>query len=278
MTDEQPLRGARVGAERDDNRLTLRLVWCPPGSFRMGSLRSEPWRQEDENRVGVTLTEGFWLGKYEVTQAEWRQLMRSSPWRGLEFGESGPRLPAANISWDGAWEFVARLTRGERRAGRLPANWEYTLPTEAQWEYACRAGSTTAYCFGNSPDLLSDYAWWGGEEGDGNARGVRHAREVGQRRPNAWGLHDMHGNVCEWCRDTYGAKLPGGRDPLVEDASATHRVIRGGDWTWRSWGCRSAGRGLGKPATSNILRGFRVALCTVRAGRGESGTVTTSRR
>jgi formylglycine-generating enzyme required for sulfatase activity len=108
VTDEQPLRGARVGAERDDNRLTLRLVWCPPGSFRMGSLRSEPWRQEDENRVGVTLTEGFWLGKYEVTQAEWQQLMRSSPWRGLEFGESGPRLPAANISWDGVWEFVAR--------------------------------------------------------------------------------------------------------------------------------------------------------------------------
>ncbi|MFM8583146.1 MAG: formylglycine-generating enzyme family protein [Planctomycetaceae bacterium] len=259
------MTGSGVGAERCDNRLKLRLAWCPPGTFRMGSLRSERWRQADETRVRVTLTHGFWLGKYEVTQAEWRAQMRTSPWRGVPHGATGPRLPASNISWDGAWEFVSRLTRGERRASRLPPDWEYTLPTEAQWEYACRAGSTTVYCFGNDSERLSDYAWWGGEEGDGNARGVSHAREVGQRQPNGWGLHDLHGNVCEWCRDTYAETLPGGRDPLVEDAAATHRVIRGGTWNWRSRGCRSASRGLGQPETSNILRGFRVALCPIRA-------------
>ncbi|MFV0443280.1 MAG: formylglycine-generating enzyme family protein [Planctomycetaceae bacterium] len=142
------------------------------------------------------------------------------------------------VSWEDASEFCRKLTASERAAGRLPSGWSYTLPTEAQWEYACRAGTTGPYN-GDGTGVLSDYAWY-----DSNADdvGEKYAHPVGQKKANRWGLLDMHGNVWEWCQDWYGEKLPGGRDPLLS-SGGSYRVYRGGSWDYSAWGCRSANRG-----------------------------------
>lgn len=256
------LVGTRAGEERDDNGLEMKLVWCPAGTFTMGSPKSEKDRDKDEDQVQVTLTAGFWLGKYEVTQGEWERVMGTTPWKGEDYVKEGPRYAASDISWDDAMEFVKTLTAQERQAGRLPAGWEYTLPTEAQWEYACRAGSKTAFSFGDTETQLSDYAWWGGIVGKGNAEKERYAHEVGGKKANAWGLHDLHGNVYEWCADGYAEKLPGGRDPLT--AQASHRVHRGGGWLNSPSQCRSAYRDWLAPDDRDRYLGFRVARSPVR--------------
>jgi formylglycine-generating enzyme required for sulfatase activity len=144
------------------------------------------------------------------------------------------------------------------------------LPTEAQREYACRAGTTTAYSFGDDARNLGDYAWWGGIVGDGNAKTQQYPHRVGQKKPNPWGLYDMHGNVWEFCRDAYAEKLPGGTDPLVETGAIRaydarrgrtwDRVLRGGSWDNDAWGCRSAMRGSYDPVSREFYLGFRVAL------------------
>jgi formylglycine-generating enzyme required for sulfatase activity len=138
------------------------------------------------------------------------------------------KLPVESVSWDGAVEFCRVLSEQERKAGRLPPGWEYRLPTQAQWEYACRAGTQTTYCFGDDASRLGDFAWYGD-----NAAERTH--EVGQKLPNAWGLHDMLGNVCEWCRDMYQDKHLGGTDPEVV---AQDRVLRGGCCISRASMCR----------------------------------------
>ena len=255
------LMGTRAGEERDDNGLEMKLVWCPAATFTMGSPKSELGRGEDEDQVQVTLTAGFWLGKYEVTQGEWERVMGTTPWKGEEWVKKGPRYAASYVSWEDAMEFVKKLTAQERQAGRLPAGWEYTLPTEAQWEYACRAGSKTAFSFGDMATQLSDYAWWGGLIGNGNTEKERYAHEVGGKKANAWGLHDLPGNVWEWCADGYAEKLPGGRDPLI--AQASRRVNRGGGWSGSPSRCRSACRGGNSPDYRFYL-GFRVARSPVR--------------
>jgi formylglycine-generating enzyme required for sulfatase activity len=253
------LMGTRAGEERDDNGLEMKLVWCPAGTFTMGSPKSELGRGEDEDQVQVTLTAGFWLGKYEVTQGEWERVMGTTPWNGKHDVNEGPRYAASYISWDDAMEFVKKLTDQERQAGRLPAAWEYTLPTEAQWEYACRAGNETAFSFGESSDSLSEFAWFDKNTWD---VGQKYAHEVGGKKPNAWGLYDLHGNVWEWCADGYSRKLPRGQDPLT--AQAARRVNRGGSWTVFPSHCRSALRGGLTPVYRNGDLGFRVARSPVR--------------
>src|SRR5207249_5563102 len=127
-----------------------------------------------------TLTKGFWLGKYEVTQAEWKHVVGSEPWRGEPLIRQAGNYPAANITWLDADDFCDEMTRSERKAGRLPAGWEYRLPTEAQWEYACRAGSKTKFCFGDDEMQLGDFAWY-----DENADGVgeKYPHRVGLKKP-----------------------------------------------------------------------------------------------
>jgi len=248
--------GARAGEERDDNGLQMKLGWCPPGTFNMGSPQSEADRYDNEAQVPVTLTQGFWLGKYEVTQGEWERVMRTTPWRGQKSVKEGPRYAATHISWEEATEFARRLTEQEREAGRLPKSLNYTLPTEAQWEYACRAGTKTAYSFGDNSAMLSEYDWW-----SGNTDRQQYAHEVGLKKPNAWGFYDTHGNVAEWCRDWYANQLPGGNDPEVT-TEGTDRVFRGGSWRYRAGICRAAARRQDTPGVrskSNRL-GFRLAL------------------
>jgi formylglycine-generating enzyme required for sulfatase activity len=239
----------------------------------MGSPKNEPHHTRDESQVDVVFTDGFWLSKYEITQLQWRTLMRDAPWFVDASVKRGSDYPATNIDFRSALNFCDKFTQQEHDAGRLPSEWEFRLPTEAQWEYACRAGSITAYAFGNDESKLADYAWC---YANTISVGERFAHEVGKKLPNAWGLHDMHGNVWEWCLDVHQEKLPGGIDPLVtHPALLANRVKRGGWWAARGFVCRSACRAFDAPATRSDELGFRLALvrsdnCDCSAnGRGE---------
>lgn len=190
--------------------------------------------------------------------------MGTTPWDGAvsnAFAKKGPRYPAVSISWEEAMAFCNALTKSERASGKIPSHAAYSLPTEAQWEYACRAGTTTAYSFGDDASDLSDYAWWGGAAGNGNAASERFAHEVATKKANAWNLFDMHGNVSEWCLDGYQDKLSGGKDPLAP-AGGYARVVRGGSWEAEPSQCRSAFRDEASLAGRGHARGFRVVLNT----------------
>ena len=251
--------GQKAGDTWSANSFAIPFCWCPAGKFTMGSPAAEKERGNDEKQVEVTLSQGFWLGKYEVTQDQWVQVMRTNPWSGQKFVKEGLKVPASHITYQLANSFCVRFTAQEYLKGNLPATWKYQLPTEAQWEYACRAGSVTAFHFSNEDTLLNNYAWWGGWFADGDAFQEKRATDVGTKLPNAWGLHDMHGNVGEWCRDTYAPELPGGTNPLVFQNSNDH-VSRGGGWSFRSNGCRSAVRLKLASQHSSDAQGFRIAL------------------
>jgi formylglycine-generating enzyme required for sulfatase activity len=255
--------GRRAGQQRDDNEMRMKFVWCPAGKFTMGSPESEKHRRDNEEQVEVTLTKGFWLAKTELKQIEWLWIMETRPWKGKEFVRDANDHPATCISWDEALVFCRKLTAQERKAGRLPEGFQYTLPTEAQWEYACRTGTTTAYSFGDDESLLGEYAWWGGIIGDGNTANEKYPHRVGAKKANPWGLCDMHGNASEWCRDGYQEQASGGNDPegISEEPL---RTIRGGHWgDWARW-CRSATRLRLKRDDADCHMGFRLAICRVR--------------
>ncbi len=271
-----PMRGKAPGEVRDDNALKLKLVWCPPGILTMEQVE---YIEDDPNTklgseettivtpVKVLLTQGYWLGQYEVTQSEWKQLMKTEPWkvrRGQFMMKDGADFPAIFVSWNDATDFCRNLTEQERKAGRLPKDWEYTLPTEAQWERACRARTETKYSFGDDGSKLGDYAWFADNAGK---VGEEYAHKVGQKKANPWGLFDMHGNVYEWCRDVFTEKLPGGRDPEVKPEEITQdsdRVHRGGCFQIEASYCRSAVRMSVSPSGRGCFLGFRVALSPVR--------------
>jgi formylglycine-generating enzyme required for sulfatase activity len=250
------IMGDRAGQTRDDNGLKTKLVWIPPGDFTMGSPQDEKSRLNDETQVQVTLTKGFWLGQHEVTQSEWQRLVQTTPWSGKDNVKEGDDYPATYVSWDDAIKFCEKLTETERDAGRLPAGWKYTLPTEAQWEYACRAGSTSRYSFGDDESVLTEYGWF-----DKNAEYAdeKYAHLVSQKKANSWGLYDMHGNVWESCRDVYAYELAGGTNPEVS-AGGSRRVYRGGCWKGTDWECRSAIRGGSAPDFDLSILGFRLAV------------------
>lgn len=225
----------------------LELLQIPAGTFMMGSPDGEEGRYGNESRVRVRITEPFYLGKTEITQVQWESVMGNNP---SHF--KGDNLPVERVSWDEAMEFCRKLTERERSAGRLLRDWKYTLPTEAQWEYACRAGTTTAYYTGNSSGDLARAGWYDANSGD-------KTHPVGQKMPNAWGLYDMHGNVWEWCLDRYGSRLQGGDNP-AGPKSGSCRVRRGGGWFFSARLCRSAHRIYASPGDRSFILGFRVAL------------------
>ena len=239
--------GMRVREIVLPGKVKLELLRCPAGTFTMGSPASEAGRKENETQHLVTLTKPFWLGKHEVTQAQWQALMGNNPSQ-LKAAD----LPVERISWNDADAFCRKLTAGE--AGRIPADYEYRLPTEAEWEYACRAGNAGPYANSGRPDDMG----WSKE----NSEATTHPG--GQKQPNAWGLHDMHGNVWEWCQD-WSADYPGDAaiDP-VGPATGVFRVIRGGSMATNAGLCRAASRGGGTPVLRyDDSRGLRVALAPV---------------
>ena len=236
------------------NSIGMKLIELPAGKFTIGSPAGEKDHQANEEQVAVTLTKPFLLGKYEVTQGQWNKVMGTEPWlnRGnnVQIGEDNA---ATYVDWNDATAFCRRLTDLERKAGELKAGESYRLPTEAEWEYACRAGTTTAYSFGDDEKQLGEYAWF-----DSNTAGEQYTHKVGLKKSNPWGLHDMHGNVAEWCSDWYYGKLIGGTDPVVPEWGS-FRVFRGGDWWSRPSGCRTASRLSSVPSDRNFGLGFRVA-------------------
>jgi len=237
------------------NSIGMELIEIPAGKFTMGSPEGEKDHQEDEVQVSVTLTQPFKLGKYEVTQGQWKSVMGSESWEGQKYVKADKDCPATYVSWDDATEFCKKLTTIERKSGKLKANEEYRLPTEAEWEYACRAGTTTAFSFGNDESQLGEHAWF---RGNANDVGEQYAHKVGLKKPNPWGLYDMHGNVWEWCSDWSGDELSGDTDPVGPERG-WFRVIRGGGWRYYPDACRSADRGCSEPSNGDYDLGFRVA-------------------
>lgn len=260
--------GSKAGEERSDNGIQLKLVWCPAGKFQMGSPATEEGRHDDEGPVQVTLSHGFWIGKYEVTQREWEQVMHDNPCKGplKKYVKVGPDFPVAYLHWDRAMEFCQKLTADERQANRLPMDWEYTLPTEAQWEYACRAGTTTRFYFGDDAKPLEEHAWFGaqvpGERSTGGTENF-HAQPVGQKKPNPWGLYDMYGNVWEWCRDARVNKLPGGTDPVALSGDE-QRAARGISFSNKVKLSRSAARYANNHQFEHYTVGLRLAAVKVK--------------
>ena len=232
-----------------------KFVWIPPGSFKMGSPATEIGREENETLHDVTISRGFYLAATEVTQLQYQNLMGVNP---SDFKKVGPDAPVEKVSWEDAKDFCEKLTKRERAAGRLRHDWAYRLPTEAEWEYACRAGSESAYSFGDDASKLDDYAWFG-ENNDG----LTHP--VATKMPNRWGLYDMHGNVLEWCHDWYDVDyyLKSPKSDPTGPVSGANRVVRGGCWFYDAGGCRSAVRYGDTPGLRFGHLGFRVAAVRV---------------
>lgn len=224
----------------------LTLLWVKPGSFLMGSPPDEPARDKAEGpQRRITLSDGYWLGRTEVTQAQYAAVTGTNPSR---FVAAGPDAPVERVSWLEAMAFCEKLTAREQAADRLPPGWRYSLPTEAQWEYACRAGTTAAYA-----GPIEAMAWH-----EGNSDGTTHP--VAQLRPNAWGFHDMSGNVLEWCRDWFGLYTGTAASDPTGPESGRYRMARGGCWLMAPEIGRSAARAGGSPARVDHTLGFRVAL------------------
>ena len=217
--------------------------WCPSGQFMMGSPADERNRSDGESQRQVTLSKGFWMLETEVTQAMWESVMENNPSR-----FKGAKLPVEQVSWNDCQEFIKKLNE----LTVAPAGYKFSLPTEAQWEYACRSGTTTAYHFGDTLTLrqANFFSIFGRDQ----------TRDVGSYPANAWGLRDMHGNVWEWCLDWYGND-PGGAvtDPAGAERGSS-RVLRGGSWNLHAQYCRSAFRYRNSPAGRYNSVGFRLSL------------------
>ena len=226
------------------NSIGMEFVPVPAGTFQMGC---SPEVEEEKEcgswevpRHEVRISKSFYLGKYEVTQAQWEALMGNNP---SEF--KGADRPVDSVTWEDVQKFIKKLNAQE-------GHQRYRLPTEAEWEYAARAGSAAAFCFGNDREQLRDYAWYEDNSGD-----ETHA--VGQKRPNAWGLYDMHGNVEEWVQDRlndYDAEAAVPEEPVP---GKPLRMFRGGSWNSTVWGCRSAQRDFFGPIFTDDFLGFRLA-------------------
>ena len=243
------------------------MVWIPPGTFTWGSPSNEVDRSSNEGPPTIaTVSRGFWMGQYEVTQSEYVALAGSNPsyfngdrtgapWYDQDYGTDLSR-PVEQVGWTAATNYCALLTARERTAGRIPTNVVYRLPTEAEWEYACRAGTTTRFYYGDDPGYteLLDYAWFIDNSDSVTTPG-------GRLLPNGWGLYDMSGNVWEWCRDWYGSTYPGGSvtDPTGR-ATGTYRVCRGGSIYLAGRYLRSARRFSNSQTYTDSGVGFRVVL------------------
>jgi len=235
------------------------MVFIPPGTFRMGS----PANELDRNpltdvtvlaeglQTAVTISHGFWMGKYEVTQGEYLGLMGRNP----SESRGDTNRPVESVSWFDATNYCGKLTSREQTAGRIPTSSRFRLPTEAEWEYASRAWTSTRFSYGDDLGYanLDQYAWY-----RDNSDSSTHP--VGQKLPNSWGLYDMSGNVWEWCQDYATPELGGIALDPQGPATGADRVLRGGSSFGPGAGMRAAQRFHSAPAVSSGITGFRVVL------------------
>ena len=253
---KSPSQSTRQSGEKlptSNNSIGMKLARIPKGTFMMGSPKSEDGRSSEEMQHSVTISQDYYLGVMEVTQGQYEKVIGTNPsyfQNRVNRKNESSMYPVEQVSWEDAVEFCKKLSDlpEEKKAGRV-----YRLPTEAEWEYACRAGSMTAFSFGESPKLLGDYAWFGGNSN-------RQTYLVGQKKANAWGLYDMHGNVWEWCSDLYGDYPKRALTDPVGSRDGDIRVNRGGGWEEDAADCRSAIRSYNDPSVRFSVLGFRVAL------------------
>ncbi|MDP6775695.1 MAG: formylglycine-generating enzyme family protein [Candidatus Latescibacteria bacterium] len=247
--DGETTAGDSLTATLPVGNVDMTFVYISPGKFQRGSPSSESGRGSDESpQHEVTISKGFYLGKYEVTQGQWQAVMGTTPWSGQSYVQVDADNPAVYVSWNDVQSFVQTLNDAAKDS-------LYRLPTEAEWEYACRAGTTARWSFGDEESKLKDYAWY--YDNAWNV-GEQYAHEVGTKLPSPWGLFDMHGNVWEWCMDWYGSYSSEAQvDPLGPD-SGSPRVLRGGCFFDDARLARSAFRGGGSPGIRDGGVGFRL--------------------
>ena len=246
----------------DLNGVALKMIKVKAGRFQMGSPGNELGRWDDETQHRVTLTKDFWLGATQVTQGQWKAVMGNNP----SCFQKGDDYLVEQVSWDDEMEFCEKLN--QKYAAKLPSGYKFSLPTEAQWEYACRAGTTTALNSGknltdertNCPNV-NEVGWYDYEGKEDSTH------PVAQKRPNAWGFYDMHGNVWEWCSDWYDEKY-GCNDSDATDpqgpSNGSDLVCRGGSWGRYARDCRAAYRGNFAPTLRSSFLGFRLAFVPVQ--------------
>ena len=264
----------------------IELIWCPAGQFTMGSPEEHPQHRESENQHEVTFSSGFWIGKYELSQAQYNAIMGVNTDHQSAPENSSDQIkrtwkeiaPAETMDWPAAMEYCRKLTELERARGAVPPGWEYSLPTEAQWEYACRAGTSTAYYFGDDPSQLHRYGNFddingGFKEPDlTQDDGYKFSAPRGSYLPNKWDLYDMHGNVWEWCRDAMASEDQEKEKPMYAEGPVTDplvqkglwRVYRGGGFSSKAAHFRCAYRRRNNPADSDTDLGMRPVLTRVR--------------
>jgi formylglycine-generating enzyme required for sulfatase activity len=235
------------GLQEDAKKLEMVLI--QPGSFTMGSSMEENGRSDTDWPIHeVTITKPFYMGKYEVTQAQWESVMGNNP----SYFSGKPNYPVEKVKWRTCQRFIKKLNSLGQGTFRLP--------TEAEWEYACRAGTKTRFSFGDSLESADEYMWW---EGNNDPNGTK---EVGLKKPNPWGLYDMHGNIQEWCEDRW--QMPNERDPQIDPKGSssgssifflwTNRVFRGGSFGSHAQDCRSAYRSREQSMDFHYSLGFRL--------------------
>lgn len=234
----------------------LEMVWIPGGTFMMGRYPGEMDSNEYEDPQHTVTVPGFWMGKYEVTKAQWTAVMGTTPWSGKDYVLDDPNSPAVYLSWNDTKAFITALSSYTGQSFRLPS--------EAEWEYACRAGTTTRFYWGDDPSstAISNYAWW---YGNTHIVDEDYAHVVGQKLANVFGLFDMSGNVLEWCEDDWhnsytGAPVDG--SAWVDSPRGSNRIFRGGAWSDYGYRWRSAYRGNGRtsgPGNTGYYFGFRLS-------------------
>lgn len=244
---------AAIEGDEFTNSSGMTFIRIKPGKYWMGSQGDEEGHESDESPQRlIKFEKDFFLGRTEVTQAQWMEVMETRPWSGRDFIQERRYNPAVHISWEDAVAFCEKLSEQEGR--------RYRLPTEAEWEYACRAGTTTRYSFGDDETDLNLYAWW---ERNSFKRQEKYAHRVARKKPNPWGLYDMHGNVLEWCENWYLKYSLEPDEDAVFIQKPEHRVLRGGSWLIEANRCRSANREYYEPIHRSGYSGFRVLLETV---------------
>jgi formylglycine-generating enzyme required for sulfatase activity len=225
------------------NSIGMKFVLIPAGVFTMGSPLDTYKRRDDETQHQVALSRSFYIQTTEVTQGQWKAVMGRNP---SYFWRCGDNCPVDNVSWDDAQDFIRGLNARENTS-------RYRLPTEAEWEYACRARSQTLFSFGESIEGLDSYGWF-----HENSENKTHP--TGLKLPNAWGLYDMYGNVAEWCKDSYGKYQSGSVTDPDGPTSSASRVLRGSSWNIFKWVINSANRDHIYPACRSRDIGFRLVM------------------
>ncbi len=265
VTSWQP--ALQAGTVQEFTDLKVKFCYCPPGKFLMGDPRGNEGHREDEDSVAgeggdqveVTLTKGFWLGQTEVTQKLWFDVMETRPWLKEDgsvqnYVKEGDSIAASYVSYDDAIKFCDKLSERDRAAGLLKGDERFTLPTEAQWEYACRAGTKTVFYFGNDVSQLGEFAWC---YQNAYYKDEEYSHQVGIKKPNQWNLYDMYGNCSEWCLDGYQDYLIGGKDPHVKVGNGLF-VNRGATWSISPTNYYSSGRKADYRFLQYKSTGFRI--------------------